>query len=260
MVFKWKGYSSDDRYYCLPFNKSSNFVCMYVCGYIQYICEKEREWERLVCIVVVWLFLTCFFFSPGPQTFSTRTRSQWTRNLNMRNPPCHSKTSLTQQVGDFFFFFTCLFPASRWSRVGLTLQRVVVFFNLDAPYWLCLSLKTWFLQKMFCVYDEGEEGVASAQKQVVEVVSMVTGLTLIPPALLFTLEVLRLLHGEGAPIIHSGDEKGRADWGSDSPVSSVVTGTTSHMLRPPPPTPLPQAFGRWLPPCCLHEMSPDYSF
>lgn len=64
---------------------------------------------------------------------------------------------------------------------------------------------------MFCVYGEGEEGVASAQKQVVEVVSMVTGLTLIPPALLFTLEVLRLLHGEGAPIIHSGDEKGRAD-------------------------------------------------
>lgn len=58
---------------------------------------------------------------------------------------------------------------------------------------------------------KARKGVASAQKQVVEVVSRVTGLTLIPPALLFTLEVLWLLHGGRAPIIHSGDEKGRAD-------------------------------------------------
>lgn len=58
---------------------------------------------------------------------------------------------------------------------------------------------------------KARKGVASAQKQVVEVVSRVTGLTLIPPALLFTLEVLWLVHGERAPIIHSGDEKGRAD-------------------------------------------------
>lgn len=74
------------------------------------------------------------------------------------------------------------------------------------------SKNTRFLQ-FLCAHGEGKEEVASAnaQKQVVEVVSMVTGLTLIPPALLFTLEVLWLLHGERAPIIHSGDENGRAD-------------------------------------------------
>lgn len=38
--------------------------------------------------------------------------------------------------------------------------------------------------------------VGSAQKQVVKVVAWVAGLTLILPALLFTLEVLRLLHGD----------------------------------------------------------------
>lgn len=45
---------------------------------------------------MVLLFLTWLFVSPGPRTFSTRTR--WTGNLNMRNPPCPSNTSLTRQV------------------------------------------------------------------------------------------------------------------------------------------------------------------
>lgn len=43
MVFKWKGYSSDDRYYCLPFYESSNFVCIYVDIYSIYVRKRENE-------------------------------------------------------------------------------------------------------------------------------------------------------------------------------------------------------------------------
>lgn len=135
----------------------------------------------------------------------------------MRKPPCHSKTSLTQQVGGIFFF-TFFFQLSvelEWNSLCLQglKKRLIAFFNPDATSRLFLSLKTQDFSKIFCAHGEGKEEVASAsaQKQVVEVVSTVTGLTLIPPALLFTLEVLWLLHGERAPIIHSGDEKGRAD-------------------------------------------------
>lgn len=105
---------------------------------------------------------------PGPQTFSTRT--QQTRNQNMRNPPSPSNMSLTRQVraahrctvGRSFYLRLC--PVSSTSATGGAVAVGV--------------------------------GGGGAQKQAVRVVAWAAGLTLIPPALLFTLEVLRLFRGD----------------------------------------------------------------
>lgn len=105
----------------------------------------------------------------------------------------------------------CLIPASICEEFIIYHRIIKRVFNCGS----CFSRKTQIFSSFFTRWRR-ERG-RRAQKPLVEMVALVTGLTLIPPALLFTLEVSRLLHGERAPIIHSGDEIGTSDWGKESP-------------------------------------------